>query len=66
MDELCAVARSAGSDVRNLYLGQAATEARIKNLSTSGELAKFKMLHFATHGALAGELSSDAEPGLTI
>ncbi|MEM9358918.1 MAG: tetratricopeptide repeat protein, partial [Pseudomonadota bacterium] len=32
-DELCAVARSAGSDIRYLHLGQAATEARIKDLS---------------------------------
>ncbi|MEM6496187.1 MAG: tetratricopeptide repeat protein, partial [Pseudomonadota bacterium] len=65
-DELCAVARSAGSDIRDLHLGQAATETKIKDLNASGELAMFRMLHFATHGALAGELSSDAEPGLIL
>ena len=66
VDELCAVAHSTESDVRNLFLGQIATEANIKSLSTKGELAKFKTLHFATHGALAGELSSNAEPGLIL
>ena len=65
-DELCAVARSAGADIRNLHLGEAATEARVKEMSANGTLAKYKMLHFATHGALAGELSSDAEPGLIL
>ena len=65
-DELCAVARNAGSDLRDVHLGKAASEARIKELSANGILAKYKTLHFATHGALAGELSSDAEPGLIL
>ena len=32
----------------------------VKRLSASGELAKYRMLHFATHGAIAGELDGTA------
>jgi CHAT domain-containing protein len=35
-------------------------------LSETGELAKYRILHFATHGALAGQLSSSTEPGLVL
>ena len=36
----------------------------MKRLSESGELAAYHLVHFATHGALAGELKAGAEPGL--
>ena len=42
-----------GSEIR---LGMRATEREIKRLSASGELAKYRMVHFATHGVLAGAL----------
>ena len=35
-------------------------------MSTSGELAQYRVLHFATHGALAGQLSGTTEPGLIL
>jgi CHAT domain-containing protein len=35
-------------------------------LSAIGDLASYRIVHFATHGALAGELTSGAEPGLIL
>ncbi|MDX2290142.1 MAG: CHAT domain-containing protein [Hyphomicrobiaceae bacterium] len=43
-----------------------ATEAEVKRLSATGELAKYRVVHFATHGALAGQLSGTIEPGLIL
>ena len=63
-DEICAVARGAGANQDDVFLGHNATEARIKALSTDGRLSQYKILHFATHGALAGELKGSNEPGL--
>ena len=42
------------------------TERAIKHLSASGELAKYRTVHFATHGVIAGELESASEPGLIL
>jgi CHAT domain-containing protein/tetratricopeptide (TPR) repeat protein len=65
-DELCAVARDAKAGPRDVRLGARATEREIKRLSSSGELAKYRMLHFATHGVLAGQLDATHEPGLIL
>jgi CHAT domain-containing protein len=66
-DELCDVAHDLGVDpVTHVYLGAAATEAKIKKLSEQGVLANHKVVHFATHGAIAGEISSTTEPGLLL
>ena len=65
-DELCAVARDLKTDVDNVRLGARATEREVKALSTNGQLAQYRVLHFATHGALAGQLSATSEPGLVL
>lgn len=52
-DELCAVARSLGADTGKLRLGARATEREIKELSASGSLAQYRIVHFATHGGMA-------------
>jgi CHAT domain-containing protein len=66
-DELCDVAQTLGADTAtDLYLGVRATESEIKRLSESGALAKYRIVHFATHGAVAGELSGATEPGLVL
>jgi CHAT domain-containing protein/tetratricopeptide (TPR) repeat protein len=66
-DELCDVAQTLGADTAtDLYLGVKATESEIKRLSESGALAKYRIVHFATHGAVAGELSGATEPGLVL
>jgi hypothetical protein len=68
--EITSVARSldglgAGVTVR---LGEQAPESDIKLLSAQGQLERYKIVHFATHGLLAGDLqllsSRDGEPGL--
>ena len=65
-DELCEVARSVGGSVDDVRIGARATETEVKRLSSSGELAEYRMLHFATHGTLAGQLSGTSEPGLIL
>jgi CHAT domain-containing protein len=66
-DELCNVAQNLGVDpATHLYIGSKATETEIKQLSATGTLAKYKVVHFATHGAVAGELSGASEPGLIL
>jgi CHAT domain-containing protein len=65
-NELCAVAQDLGADPSDIRLGARATEQSIKALSTSGALAQFRIVHFATHGTLAGQLSGSTEPGLIL
>jgi CHAT domain-containing protein/tetratricopeptide (TPR) repeat protein len=65
-DELCEVARDLNADANEIRLGAHATEAEIKRLSASGALANYRIVHFATHGALAGQLDPGAEPGLLL
>jgi CHAT domain len=65
-DELCAVARDLGVSEKDVWLGNRTTEAEIKRLSEAGELAKYRIIHFATHGALAGQVGGNTEPGLIL
>ena len=44
----------------------AASETEVNQLSEDGSLAKYKIVHFATHGAVAGEVSRASEPGLLL
>jgi CHAT domain-containing protein len=65
-DELCAVARDLGIPESDIWLGARANERNVKRLSDGRELASYRIVHFATHGALAGELNAGAEPGLIL
>jgi CHAT domain-containing protein len=65
-DELCAVARDLRVSDKDICLGNRATEAEVKRLSETGELSKYRIIHFATHGALAGQASGSSEPGLIL
>ncbi|MFZ1108646.1 MAG: CHAT domain-containing protein [Rhodomicrobium sp.] len=73
-DELCAVARGLGAPEAGLgkavYLGERATVRKVKALSASGDLARARVVHFATHGLLAGETAlfakAKAEPALLL
>jgi hypothetical protein len=38
----------------------------VKAMSESGKLAKYRIVHFATHGVMAGELGRSSEPGLIL
>jgi len=65
-DELCQVAADIGATMNSVYLAGRAREAAIKDLSAKGQLANYRILHFATHAAMAGELNPSAEPGLIM
>jgi tetratricopeptide (TPR) repeat protein/CHAT domain-containing protein len=72
-DELCAVGKALGAVGREdetVWLGARATEKNLKELSRAGKLARYRVLHFATHGLLAGEseavLEAEAEPALML
>jgi tetratricopeptide (TPR) repeat protein/CHAT domain-containing protein len=65
-DEVCEVARSVDADVSDMRIGARATETEVKRISATGELARYRVLHFATHGLLAGQLSGTREPGLIL
>ena len=65
-DELCDVAKAVGAAEGDVLLGVRASEGEIKRLSESGTLRSYRIVHFATHGALAGEFSGSAEPGLLL
>jgi CHAT domain-containing protein len=65
-DELCTVASILGAEPGDILLGAGATERQVKALSSTGTLAQYRIVHFATHGALAGELAGTTEPGLIL
>ncbi len=60
--ELRAVARALGAGDEHLYLGEQATETRVKSL----DLSRYRTLAFATHGLMAGEFKGLAEPALVL
>jgi CHAT domain-containing protein/tetratricopeptide (TPR) repeat protein len=64
--ELCTFAASVGAAPTDVRLGDRATEREVKALSASGALAQARIVYFATHGALAGQLTANAEPGLVL
>ena len=62
-DELSAVAKSVGaSRATDLYLREMASETNVKMVS----LADYKVVYFATHGLVAGEVKGLAEPSLVL
>src|SRR5690348_16464176 len=38
----------------------------LKAMSSDGRLARYRVLHFATHGTIAGEIEATTEPGLIL
>lgn len=65
-DLACGVAHGLGVGEEDVYLAARATESNVKSLSKSGDLASYAVVNFATHGAIAGELSEGTEPGLVL
>jgi CHAT domain len=63
---LCAIADAPGFEDAAVYLADSATRATLMALNDSGELAKYRIVHFATHGVLAGEVKGIDEPGLIL
>ena len=60
--ELTALAGSLGAGSGDLLLGARATETELAARS----LSDYRVLAFATHGILAGEVGGTAEPGLVL
>jgi hypothetical protein len=46
---------------KDIWLGNRPTEAEVKRLSEAGEFAKYRIVRFATHGALAGQVAGNSE-----
>jgi CHAT domain-containing protein/tetratricopeptide (TPR) repeat protein len=65
-NELCSVARGLGADEVDVVLGSRASETTIRALNATGALAHYRVIHFATHGLVSGELKSLAEPALVL
>ncbi|MBT4487748.1 MAG: CHAT domain-containing protein [Rhodospirillaceae bacterium] len=61
-DELRSMARSLNVDDAALLVGGAATETALKKM----KLSEFKVVTFATHGLVAGDLGGLAEPALVL
>src|SRR5262245_2575496 len=61
-EELLTVARSLGARKEDIHLGAAATEARVKRAA----LEQFRVVYFATHGLVAGEVKGLGEPSLAL
>jgi CHAT domain-containing protein len=61
-DEVRSVGRALGGDADSMLLGAAASEAGLR----ARALDQYRVLYFATHGLLPGELHCQAEPGLVL
>ncbi len=65
--ELLAIARTLDVDpTTNVFLQERATETQVRQLLASGRLGSAKILSFATHGLLSGQLSGLVEPALVL
>ena len=61
-DELNAVAKDLGAAAADIHLGADASEATVKRAS----LADYRIVYFATHGLVAGDIKGVAEPSLAL
>jgi CHAT domain-containing protein len=61
-DELKNVAQRLGVPDGDIFLGPNATEAAVK----SARLADYRIIYFATHGLVAGDVKGLAEPSLAL
>ena len=66
-DELTAIAKTLGADAaKDLILGSAATRESVLKENKNGELAKRRVVAFATHGLMAGDLPNLTQPALAM
>jgi CHAT domain-containing protein len=61
-DELTAVAENLGAPMSDIHLGRDASETTVKRLP----LADYRIVYFATHGLVAGDVKGLAEPSLVL
>jgi CHAT domain-containing protein len=69
-DELRKVSETLHADPDTVIIREAASETTLKTLSKAGALENYRVVYFATHGLVAGEveklLNFRAEPGLAL
>ena len=61
-EELKAVAAELGASSSDIHLGRSATEANVKHLP----LGDYRVVYFATHGLVAGDVEGLGEPSLAL
>jgi CHAT domain-containing protein/Tfp pilus assembly protein PilF len=61
-DELNAVAANLGAPPADIHLGRDASEATLKR----ARLSDYRIVYFATHGLVAGDIKGLAEPSLAL
>jgi CHAT domain-containing protein len=61
-DEIKAVAQKLGAPARDILLRAAATETAVKRAA----LSDYRVVYFATHGLVAGDVKGLAEPSLAL
>ena len=61
-DELKAVAANLGAPASDIYLGKAASETTVKR----APLSNYRVVYFATHGLVAGDVKGLGEPSLAL
>jgi CHAT domain-containing protein len=61
-NELRAIAKTLGAGPSDIHLGSQATDAAIKG----ADLALYRVVYFATHGLVAGEMQGLGEPALAF
>ena len=61
-DELNAVARTVGASDSDIHLGSDAAEPTVKKAA----LVDYRIVYFATHGLVAGDIKGLAEPSLAL
>ena len=61
-DEIRDVAKRLGAADSDIFLGRAASETQVKSLA----LADYRIVYFATHGLVAGDVKGLAEPSLAL
>ena len=61
-DELKAVAQALGAPATDLHLGRDASVTTVKH----APLANYRIVYFATHGLVAGDIKGMAEPALVL
>ncbi len=66
-DELLAIAKTLGANAaKDLILGSAATRESVLAQNKNGNLAKQRVVAFATHGLMAGDLPNLTQPALAM
>ncbi len=61
-DEIKKIGERLGASANDIYLGAAASETTVKK----AQLANYRVVYFATHGLIAGDVKGVGEPSLAL